>query len=342
MIGRSDGRLVAAIPDRCHAPRMNRGRVDRVTESSRGRLGFLALLALVASLAIACSADPAEPATGSIAEELASDLRFHGASDFYGQFTRRTRDATIGGQSSYVGVIATLNLPRADVERLLPPQLALARPKQASVGVHPVVVFFGTQTNGATLSFGFPIPTYVSYREAILLVPFVTSGSAGRWHNYATRMYLDYEPAKIIGEDYGYKKELAWLQWLNPNRFAVRENTETGRPLFTGRADSAGPLTTEADVSAQFADYRALKEILEMPVAGQLRDGTFACSYFELGYDRAKVMPVSVGAEFHQPLTAQMGPAFTAPGPRNAVPGGAFYFDHLRWRLAWPEITCTW
>ena len=285
---------------------------------------------VVAALTLASCVDHAEGGA-------AADARFLGPSAFAGRFVPRSSNTVTGGQSTFVGIISALNLPREEVRRLLPPELHLAKTIDPGVSAHPVLLLFGHQNDATTLSFGFPIPTFVSYRELILVVPFVQERSGTTWYSYATRMYLDFATAKQIGEDYGYKKVLARLEH-SARGLEVRDEG-TGSPIFDAETFSTGALSSDAAASAQFPAYRSLKQLLEMPIIGQKADRTYACSYFELDHDASSVMPVTLAARFHVPFTPEMGASWT-DGVKHAVPDAAFFVNRVRWRLAWPPLSC--
>ena len=99
---------------------------------------------------------------------------FLGEADFEGQRIAAGSPVTEGGQATYNGLITFTNVPREMVANLLPAGFELAaRATTGAPGLHPVVLLFGDQTDGAAVIGGNHAPTGVHYSELIFAVPFV-------------------------------------------------------------------------------------------------------------------------------------------------------------------------
>jgi hypothetical protein len=275
-------------------------------------------------------------------QQVGAGAPFLGPSDFVGNFSRRNRDATDGGQSTYEGSLVVTMLDRTLIEQVLPTGLHLATPVAASTQ-HPVIYLVGNQRNPLELRGGvlFSIPFSNDYREMILLVPFVVHDSGTmQWHSYAVRMYLDDVRPVVIGNTvYGYAKELAILTESGALPSIKTQVFDPFRTLyFSSDIKSSGPWQSAAVASASVPRWPDLQTMFEMPVVGSGPLG-FVCSYWEWEYSSTEVAPVTSSYRFVESFRAGMQNWVTLGSLANA-PNGAVALRSLRWRLALPPPAC--
>lgn len=269
---------------------------------------------------------------------------FLGAGDFDGGYDGRTKDTNWGGHAYYVGRIVFLNLPRKSVQDVLnaapSTSLHLAANHSATPNLHPVILMIGRQTNTAFVEPpGWTVPVGNDYNELILLIPFVQQGSSGtRWHNYVVHIYLDDFWAMWVGNQYyGLHKEQAVLTDNPPDYDVYRETDHVFHATFT----ALGALTSNS-MAATLPNFQAAKEILSMPVLGTITSfpgNPYVCCYFEMDYSSGDVQPISSQVEFLE----EFEPGMSAWKTANAIPSvadGAFEIRNVRWRMAFPPLSC--
>jgi len=247
---------------------------------------------------------------------------FVGASD-----AERGSPRSFVGQATFNGCIAFANWPRREVERLLPPELRLAKNVSSTPQLHPLVFIFGDNTEGATIFGGITLPLGVQYPEFALVVPFVQHGSHSHLQVYIPRMYSGYFPATWNGNlHYGFGKETAKMYWDGPLFVVV---AEAGRLLLRAAVDTSAPWQP-ADPCA-LPNFAAMQAVFSLPVLGRKANGTWVGSHFGWDFSAARVRPAAACISIDAPLVAGL------PVRRSeAVPGGAFDVRGMVWRLTWP------
>jgi hypothetical protein len=223
------------------------------------------------------------------------------------------------GQAHFDGGIALFERPRAEIERMLPPGLALAW--STSSDMHPVVYLFGEQREGTLILGGRPIALGIRYPEVALAVPFVR-GSASRYlHTWMAYMATSHEAAAWSGARlYGYAKELARLE-RDTASFRVLDSDGACRVCALVRArDDVLPGEDALD---------AVREMFRLPIVGR-NDTGLVSSFFDWSFADAEVRAIDVALEWIRPPLAGF-----AAGTWNA--DAAFAVRRMRWRVSWPE-----
>ena len=253
---------------------------------------------------------------------------FLGAAAFPGPAVgRHAGSNSFVSQARFNGCIAFSNWPRADVERLLPPELELCANTSSLSDVHPVTFIFGDQTEGAMILGGFTYSVGVSYQELGMVIPFVKHRCGPYRHTYMVRMYSNYSVATWNGNmHYGFSKEMATLRWQGP---VFMVTTEAGALLLHAAVEAAGDWSPGAACTLE--NFAATREIFSLPVLGRKANGEYVASYFGWDFAEASVRNadscVSVDAPFLEGLT---------PRRYHDVPSGTFEVQGMMWRLTWP------
>ena len=224
------------------------------------------------------------------------------------------------GQAHFDGSIAVFQRPRAEIERLLPPGLALAW--STSPDLHPVVYVFGEQREGTVIFGGRPIALGIRYPEVALAVPFVR-GSASRYlHTWMAYMATSHEAAAWSGTRlYGYAKELARLE----------HDAESFRVLDAdGDCRIRASVRTRGDVDLPGPDaLETVREMFRLPIVGQNGTGLVG-SFFDWTFAEAEVRAIDVAVDWiRPPLPGLAAGAWSADA--------AFAVRQMRWRVSWPE-----
>ena len=236
--------------------------------------------------------------------------------------------ATFAGEAAFEGCFAITEWRRADVERLLPPEIALAENVSSRAARHPVVFAFGEQKRGAWIWGGLTLPVGLEYHELMIAIPFVVHRSGRFLHTYIPRMYASNSPAVWDGNArYGLAKELADLGWWNTT-FVVTD--ARGRLVLHADVEADGAWRRAASAPAA----RAAAEIFALPVLGRKASGQYVSSYFAWDFDAATARPAAAAISLDAPLVAGLEPRVI-----QAADGRAVSVQDLRWRLSWP-VAC--
>jgi len=235
--------------------------------------------------------------------------------------------ASFAGQARFNGCIAVTNWLRAEVERLLPPQLALAANASPTPDLHPVIFVFGEQTQGAVIFARLPVPAGPDYGEFALAIPFVRHRHGRHLHVHVPRMYSSYFPATWNGNaHYGFGKAMARMEWRGP---VFLMTNETDDLLLHAAVEPAGDWVSGA--AADLPLLAALRAIFSLPVVGRKADGRLVCSWWGWGFGDALVRPAAASVSIDAPLVEGL-PLRTC----TAVPGGSFEVRGMAWKLTWP------
>jgi hypothetical protein len=228
------------------------------------------------------------------------------------------------GEARFAGCIAFANWPRVEIERMLPPELALAANRSPTPELHPVLFMFGAIRNTTILFGGVAMPTGVDYPELLMAIPFVRHRSGCNLHLYMARMFSSVPASVFVGNAYyGFAKSLAAMSWQGPI-FTVSDATD-GHLLLHASVDSGGGPDGAAP------NLAAMRSILALPIVGRRTDGTLVSSYFELDFDAGSVTPADSWISIDAPIMAEVGPhrCYDAPA-------GTILFNDVIWRLSWP------
>lgn len=239
-----------------------------------------------------------------------------------------------GGSAIFNGQIAFANVNRVDAQALLPKNagIKLATHMGDYPTVHPVLHLHGKQTQTAWVVNGDRLPIGNDYGEFMLLIPFVHLGSSSQWFNFVVRMYLNDPGAVLLGKDFGYRKQGAFVDVL-AGSFDVRLldpfNPFVPRPAF--HADHAPNTSASA---AQLPHWPSMEAILSMPILGVDEfTGMRLCSYFRLDFKAATIDPID--------CTDSYKPAFdpaTSALPMTNVQDGAVDVAGVDWQIDFPAI----
>jgi hypothetical protein len=258
---------------------------------------------------------------------------FLGTADFDGAPAPASGPVSLGGQATYLGVMAFSNVDRATVDDLLPCGYRLAKRTTArEPDVHPVLLLFGDQTDGHYL-LPAPSPNGIHYSELILAIPFVQRAGSFAWHNYVVRMYLDHEGATKAGVPYGYQKRLARIEWHGD---IARVSALDTTPLFEGTFEWGGPWRDFVDAQANIPNFSDMVAIMRTRVLGHMFLGL--CSQWEWDFTDARIAPATTSYDMITPFTVKMKD-WPALSPFRSVPDGAVILRGLRWRLGPPPKT---
>jgi hypothetical protein len=263
---------------------------------------------------------------------------FLGPADFEknwpSMYTLPSSPFTKGGRATYEGNIVFTNLDKKHVACVLPDTLELA-PNASDV--HPVLYMIGHLEDIYWEINDVPQISGDEYDEMILAIPFVRKRGGALWHNYAVRMYLNHDIAIRIGnKHYAYNKT-----WGDIRRCAPRVcvSTRDGTRKFEAKLQiplgSGWEPSTDAEVS--LPNYKAIQTILSMPILGVTPNDALLCSYFELDYRNAQVMPITSTHAFVRPFVPGMA-EWTTLGSLFNVANGAVRIRNLDWRLQQPPL----
>jgi hypothetical protein len=270
---------------------------------------------------------------------------FLGPRAFAGTYTLPSCPFTKGGQATYEGNIVFTNLAKKHVVSVLPPDILELAPSDSDV--HPVLCMIGHLRNTSWVINDRPVFTGDNYDEMILLVPFVVRKRGGTlWHNYVVRMYLDHTTAIWIGNEYyAYNKTWGIFDWdQSPRVFA---STRDGTRKFEAKLEIPDGFAWEPskDAEASLPNYKEIKAILSMPMLGATSNtassatssGQPLCSYFELDYTWAQVVPITSTHKFVSEFVPGMKD-WVALGSLSSVENGAVRVRSLEWRLQQPPL----
>jgi hypothetical protein len=242
------------------------------------------------------------------------------------------------------------NIDRDRVAELLPSGFQLApRKTTRTPNVHPVILLFGDQTDGASVLPVVPLlpvvppqPSGVHYSEMILAVPFVRKTGGSGWHTYIIRMYLDNQVAVAAGLAYGYQKEPAWIEWTGDYARIWNSNPLDGQDLLEGNFSWGAQWYDGNDALQTIPNFQDMVNIMTTRLLGRTGSGPGSqsiCSHFEWNLDQAKVARAETSYTMKAPFRSGMS-AWTGLSPFENVNDGAVVVRGMRWRLATLPIPC--
>jgi len=264
---------------------------------------------------------------------------FLGEADFDGQPIDPPSDddpVTDGGEATYNGFLTFTNIDRNMVEQLLLPGFQLAPRKTTHTpNVHPVILLFGDQTDGASVLAGTLWPSGIHYSEKIFAVPFVQKSGENGWHTFIIRMYLDNDFAIAGGLVFGYRKRKAWIDWKGDD---VRIRDVFLNDLLEGCFSWGATWHDGNDALASIPNFSDMVSIMSTRLLGH-NFNVPICSHWEWNLDKAKVATAETSYNMIAPFTSSMN-AWPALSPFNNVTDGAVVVRGLRWRLSRFPIPC--
>jgi hypothetical protein len=261
------------------------------------------------------------------------ELEFLGEADFDGQ-PIPSPGVTTGGQATYIGVLTFTNINRDRVAALLPSGFQLApRKTTRTPNVHPVLLLFGDQTDGASVLPGVPLqPSGFHYSEMIFAVPFVQKTGQPGWHTFIVRMYLDNIPTTLAGLAFGYQKEHAWIEWTGDYARIWKSSLLGDQDLLEGNFSWGAQWYDANDALQTIPNFQDMVNIMTTRLLGQT-GGNLVCSHFEWNLDQAKVARAETSYTMTAPFRSGMG-AWPGLSPFKNVKDGAVVVRGLRWSLA--------
>jgi len=232
------------------------------------------------------------------------------------------------------------NIDRDRVAELLPSGFQLApRKTTRTPNVHPVILLFGDQTDGASvLTIVHPQPSGVHYSEMILAVPFVRKTDQTGWHTYIIRMYLDNQVAVAAGEAFGYQKEPAWVEWTGDYARIWKSSLLGGQDLLEGNFSWEAQWYDGNDALQTIPNFQDMVNIMTTRLLGRT-GGNSICSHFEWDLNQAKVARANTSYTMKAPFRSGMS-AWPGISPFENVKDGAVIVRGMRWRLATLPIPC--
>ena len=243
----------------------------------------------------------------------------------------RPHPGSFPGEAFFSGCIMFVHWDRADVARLLPPELELAPNVSATPHVHPVVFVFGEQARGRLLIGALELATGRAYREFALAVPFVKRRDGRYLHVYVPRMYATVFPEVWYGNEYyGLGKQTARIRW-EESLFVM--TTDAGRLLAHGALEASGEWSAGATFDAPA--FHGMRDTFALPVVGRRSDGTFVGSWFDWDFAVARVRPATAWLSLDVPLIDGL-----SPREANGLATATFEVRDMRWRLSWPSACC--
>lgn len=236
--------------------------------------------------------------------------------------------ATDAGQARFDGCLAAVELPRAEIGRLLPADLALAPRRDGGDG-HPLIVLFGEHVETSMVAGGLLVPTGLGYWELCVAVPYVVGGGGRYLHTYVPRMCSSAAMAVWQGNArFGFAKERADMRWAGDQFVATGDD---GGLRWHAAVEPAGDWGRAAPPA-----LAALAAALALPIAGRRADGSWVESYFRLGFGDALLRPLRAVLWFDTDLVPGLAPR-VCHAPATAAVG----VRGMTWRLTHPD-TCRW
>ncbi len=227
------------------------------------------------------------------------------------------------GKGIYRTRAIVLRLPAAAVAAMLPAGLSLATADAS--GTHPVLLFFGTQSDVRANLWPFPGWTY---HETVIGIPDVQALDATLAYQgpfaFMPRLWLDKLAPVLAGVlGYGYAKQLARIE-TSPHRYTVHDRA--GPLLADAQFAPAGP----AGKPDHFSGWGGIERLLDQPLLAEPARGIQIGSVLSFRTQTLKRV---------QPLSATVT---LAPGAVPHFTGGTFTAAGLDGETAAFEMESHW
>lgn len=234
------------------------------------------------------------------------------------------------GQGFYSTNAVVWPFPEEVISPLLPGRLELAPQTLTQESTHPVIMFFGHQTDVRPdfLPFG-----GMDYNEFIIAIPFVQWRDASAYayrgpFAYMPRLFLDRVFATLLGYMYGYPKLLARIHGGHAYRV---HDLLLDRPLIRGDFTAHGDQKPISD----FPNFEALRPIFEIPFVGKLDVTPYICSKMTFKLDDALIRSCESSVELQYEFLPGILPDTRVSEGLAHEPLGSFQID-VPWELTLP------
>lgn len=238
------------------------------------------------------------------------------------------RARSFAGETSFDGCVTFASWPRAEVARLLPPELQLAANVSATPDIHPVAFVFGQQRNGTIVFARTKLPMGITYGEFGMIVPFVRYRGGPGLHAWVARMYSAYFPVVWDGNfRFGFSKETARMSWMG-GMFVM--TTDAGALLFHAAVEPGAEWSRAATCTLPI--FATVRDVFALPMLGRRPDRVYVRSEFDWDFTHAVVRPADAWISLDAPLVPGAAPlgGMAAGCPTFAIRG-------MLWRLTWPS-----
>jgi len=224
-------------------------------------------------------------------------------------------------RARFHGHIILMHWQRAEVERVLPAELALATNNSSTPDLHPVIFFFGALADTATIFAGITVPAVFTWTEFVAAIPFVTHRRGRYLHTYIPRIYSSYFPPLWHGNaHFGFSKQMASMRWHGP-MFVLTSEDEV---LLVHAVIESTP-------TCNLSHFDTMREVFALPIVGRKATGEYVCSYFDWNFSDALVRPADSWISIDAPLVDGLTPRVCYD-----VDAGTFDVRGMLWQLSWP------
>jgi hypothetical protein len=249
----------------------------------------------------------------------------------------------LGGDGVFRGV--TLAVPKARVEALLPPGLALGPQDVTPPGTHPVIASYNDLTR-AQMSVPSLLPV-LNYNEYTLGIPYSYIARGGLNRNspgpyyYMPKLFLNSTLAVIGGVGFwGFRKDPAFFH-VGDDRFVIRTQREqTLTSLAWTPTGKFKPIN-------EYPNFEPVRRMLDQPLISQvppLGGPIYVVSDFDRRWEVATVRPLEITITIDEDFvpdcrsfaSCTIGRGTTAPGIDESPLGS--YELVAPWRLSLPYL----
>jgi hypothetical protein len=249
----------------------------------------------------------------------------------------------LSGDGVFRGV--TLAVPKARVEALLPPGLALGPQNVTATGMHPVIASFNDLSR-AQMSVPSLLPV-LNYNEYTLGIPYTFVARGGLNRNspgpyyYMPKLFLNSTLAVLGGVAFwGFRKDPAFFH-VEDDRFVIRTQSEQTLTSLSWKPSGAFATIDE------YPNFEPVRRMLDQPLISQvppLGGPIYVVSDFDKRWDVATLRPLQTTLTIDEDFvpdcrsfaTCTIGNGTTSPGIDRSPLGS--YELVAPWRLSMPYL----
>jgi len=249
----------------------------------------------------------------------------------------------LSGDGVFRGV--TLAVPKARVEALLPPGLALGPHDVTPAGTHPVIFSFNDLTR-AQMSVPSLLPV-LNYNEYTMGIPYTFIARGGLNRNspgpyyYMPKLFLNSTLAIMGGIAFwGFRKDPAFVH-VEDDRFVIRTQSEQTLTSLAWKPSGAFKPINEVP------NFEPVRRMLDQPLISQvppLGGPIYVVSDFDKRWDVATIRSLETTLTIDEDFvpdcrsfaTCTVGRGTTAPGIDKSPLGS--YELVAPWRLSFPYL----